>query len=99
MDNEQKEILDTAARWSNALIANDAEVIGSCMSEDWVIVGRDGIISKHNFLPHGASGDLSHEAMGLISEPPIEICSNMAVLTGRVTNDGHFKGLALSADE
>ncbi len=99
MDEERKNILDVAERWSKALTANDVEAIGSFMSEDWVIVGPDGVTAKHDFLPHVASGDLTHQAMDLVSEARIEIYGEVAVLTGRVTNNGHYKGTAFSADE
>lgn len=97
--DDRTAVLETAQRWSEALVANDAEAIGSFMSDDWVIVGPDGMTSKNDFLPHVASGDLTHEAMDLITEPRIEVYGDMAVFTGRVTNIGHFRGMAFTADE
>ena len=99
MDDVQKKILDTAESWSRALVANDAEAIGSFMSDDWVIVGPNGITTKRDFLPNVAGGYLTHEAMDLISEPRIEIYGDTAILSGRVTNNGHFRGVPFNADE
>lgn len=100
--NEEKvrqEILKLAEEWSKALVSNDAETIGSFMSDDWIIVGNNGFTGKQDFLPFIESGDLTHEAMDLQSEARIQIYGDTAVLTGRVTNNGHFRGEAFSADE
>ncbi|HEX8249610.1 MAG TPA: nuclear transport factor 2 family protein, partial [Pyrinomonadaceae bacterium] len=78
---------------------NDAQKIGSFMSDDWIIVGQNGITRKQDFLPFIESGDLTHEAMELIGEARVQIYGETAVLTGRVTNNGHYKGAPFSADE
>jgi ketosteroid isomerase-like protein len=99
MIDERADVLDTARQWAEALVSNVAEAIGSFMSDDWVIVGPDGVIKKDDFLPHVTNGDLTHDAMDLASEPRIEIYGDTAVLTARVTNSGHFKGKPFAADE
>lgn len=98
-DPVQQEILNFAEEWAKALVSNDAQKIGSFMSDDWVIVGKDGISRKQDFLPFIESGDLTHETMKLIGEARVKIYGDTAVLTGRVTNNGHYKGEAFSADE
>jgi ketosteroid isomerase-like protein len=95
----RQEILDLAEAWARALISNDARAIGSFMADDWVIVGKNGITGKRDFLPFIESGDLTHEAMDLVGEARVQIYGDAAVLTGRVTNNGHFRGEAFSADE
>jgi ketosteroid isomerase-like protein len=95
----RQEILNLAEEWATALVSNDAEAIGSFMSDDWVIVGNNGFTGKQDFLPFIESGDLTHEAMALQGEARIQIYGDTAVLTGRVTNNGHFKGEPFSADE
>jgi len=98
-DPVQQEILNLAEQWAKALVSNDARKIGSFMSDDWVIVGQNGITGKRDFLHFVESGDLTHEAMELIGEARVQIYGDTVVLTGRVTNNGHYKGEPFSADE
>ena len=100
MENDtRREILNIAEEWAKALVSNDAEAIGSFMSDDWVIVGQNGITSKQDFLPFIESGELTHETMELVGEARIQIYGDTAVLIGRVTNNGNFRGNTFSADE
>lgn len=98
-DPLRQEILNLAEGWAKALVSNDAAAIGSFMSDDWVIIGQNGITKKRDFLPFIESGDLTHETMELIGEARVKIYGDTVVLTGRVTNNGHFKGQPFSADE
>lgn len=96
---ERQHILELAQQWATALVSNDADAIGSFMDEDWVIIGPSGITGKQGFLPLVASGELTHEKMELIGEARVRIYGDTATLTGRVTNNGHYKGEPFSADE
>lgn len=98
-DSNRQEILNLAEDWAKAIVSNDADAIGSFVSDDWIIIGTNGITRKQDFLPLVESGDLTHETMQLVSEARVQIYGDTAVLTGRVTNNGHFKGEAFSADE
>lgn len=95
----EQEIIDFSEKWAAAIVSNDAESIGRFMAEDWVIVGDNGAATKQEFLSWVASGDVTHEAMQMVSEPRVKIYENTAILTARVTNNGHFKGQPFSADE
>ena len=99
MDEVRREILNFAESWAKALVSNDSEAIGSFMSDDWVIVGENGTTSKPEFLSWVASGDLTHETMEMVGEARIKIYGDTAVLTARVTNNGHYKNQPFSADE
>lgn len=98
-DLVKQEILNLAEQWARALISNDAQKIGDFMSDDWVIVGQNGITRKQDFLPSVESGDLTHETMELVGAARVQIYGDTAVLSGRVTNNGHYKGAPFSADE
>lgn len=98
-DAVRQEILILTEKWAKALVSNDADAIGAFMSDDWVIVGQNGITKKRDFLPSVESGELTHETMELIGEARIKIYGDTAILTGRVTNNGHFNGQPFSADE
>jgi len=95
----EQEILDFAERWAKAIVSNDAEAIGAFMSDDWAIVGDNGATNKQDFLSWISSGDLTHETMEMVGEARIRIYGDTAVLTARVTNNGHYKNQPFSADE
>lgn len=84
--------------WSQAIVSNDAGTIGRFMADDWVIVGESGITQKDDFLASVASGDLTHEKMeGSVKR--VRVYGDIAVVTARGTNNGHYKGQPFSADE
>ena len=98
-DTAEQEILNFAERWAKALVSNNAQSIGSFMSDDWIIVGENGATNKRDFLSWVESGDLTHETMEMVGEARIQIYGDTAVLTARVTNNGHYKNQPFSADE
>ena len=98
-DAAQQEILNFAEQWAEAIVSNAAEAIGSFMTDDWVIVGENGTTNKPDFLAWIAFGDLTHETMKMVGEARIQIYGETAVLTARVTNNGHYKNQPFSADE
>ncbi len=98
-DAVEREILDFAEQWAKAIVSNNAAAIGSFMADDWVIVGENEVTKKPDFLAWIESGDLTHETMEMVGEERIQIYGETAVLTARVTNNGHYKNQPFSADE
>ena len=49
MEIEKQELLDFSKRWDEAMVTNDADEIAKFMSDDWKIIGSDGITSKSSF--------------------------------------------------
>jgi ketosteroid isomerase-like protein len=96
--NEIQILEATPAAWEQAMVSNDADAIGRFMADDWVIVSERGVTTKEKFLAVVASGDLTHETFKgeIIS---VRQYGEAAVLTGRVRNDGHYKGQPFSSDE
>jgi len=96
--NEIQTLEAVSAVWDQALVSNDTEAIGRFMAEDWVIVSERGVTTKEKFLAVVASGDLTHETFEgeIIS---VRQYGEAAVLTGRVRNNGHYKGQPFSSDE
>ena len=94
----RKEVEDRSAAWEQAIVANDAEAIGEFMAADWVIVSETGITKRAEFLALIASGDLTHAHFkGEIRS--VRLHGDTAIVTGRVANNGAYKGRAFSADE
>lgn len=99
MRNDKQELLAVATNWAEAMVANDAERIGSFMSDDWVIVSERGIATKQHFLSYVESGALTHSAFEMASDARVETYGDMAVMTIRVKNTAHFGGQQFDADE
>ena len=84
--------------WAQAIVSNDAEAIGSFMSEEWVIVGETGVSERNGFLELIEAGDLTHDAMkGNVVR--VRRYNDVAVVISRGTNSGMFKGTPFSSDE
>src|SRR4029453_9874318 len=94
----RRELEQLSAAWDLAMISNDADAIGRFMADDWVIVSASGVTTRDDFLAVVASGDLTHDMFRgeIIS---VRRYGDAAVVTGRVRNNGHYKGAPFSADE
>ncbi len=96
--NEIQTLEATSAAWEQAIVSNEVGAIGRFMADDWVIVSERGITTKKDFLAVVASGDLTHETFkGEITS--VRQYGEAAIVTGRVRNNGHYKGQPFSSDE
>jgi ketosteroid isomerase-like protein len=95
----EQELLKLGSEWAEAMVANDAERIGSFMHDDWVIVSERGISTKERFLSFVESGALTHSAFDMSGEARIRVYGDTALLTARVINTAHFGGQQFDADE
>lgn len=100
-DNEaiKQELLKLGAEWAEAMVANDAERIGSFMGDDWIIVSDRGISTKQDFLSYVESGALTHSAFEMAGDARVKVYGDTAVMTIRVVNTAHFGGQQFDADE
>lgn len=95
----ETELLDISEAWSKAIVANDADAIGSFMTDDWIMVSERGVSSKEHFLSFVRSGQLTHDSMDLVELGKVTIYGNTAILAARVTNTAHFGGATFDANE
>ncbi len=95
----EQEFIDLGARWAEAMVANDADGIGSFMADDWVIVSERGISTREQFLAFVASGALTHSAFEMASTARVKQYGETAVMSIRVTNTAHFGWQQFDADE
>jgi ketosteroid isomerase-like protein len=99
-NEEVRELLDRAAAWRRAIMANDADAIGRFVSGDWVLVGPSGVGTREEFVSLVASGALTHSEMRPVEGTErVRVHGDLAVLTARVTNTAHFGGREFRADE
>ncbi|MCA1272874.1 nuclear transport factor 2 family protein [Streptomyces rubiginosohelvolus] len=85
--------------WAAAIVANDADRIGSFMADEWVIVSESGIADREEFLGYVRSGALTHSAMEAVAPPRVRVHGDTAVVTARITNTAHYGGQRFDADE
>ena len=98
METEKQELLDFSNRWDEAMVSNEADEITKFMSDDWVIVGSNGITNKASFLQLIASGILTHNRMDS-DETTIRIYGNTGILISRGTSAGTYNGESFSLYE
>ena len=84
-ETTKQELLKFGSDWAEAMVANDAERIGSFMSDDWVIVSDRGIATKQRFLSFVESGALTHSAFEMGDERDLD--STLALLDAFVTTE------------
>ncbi|MGQ0540450.1 MAG: nuclear transport factor 2 family protein [Blastocatellia bacterium] len=101
IDNQaiKQELLKFGSDWAEAMVANDAERIGSFMADEWVIVSERGISTEQQFMSFVESGTLSHSAFEMASDARVKVYGDTAVMSIRVTNTAHFGGQQFDADE
>ncbi|WP_457322576.1 nuclear transport factor 2 family protein [Roseateles sp. P5_E11] len=86
-------------RFNDAMVSNDVQRIAQCISEDWTLVTPEkGPISREAILHAIASGMLTHDSMTK-QVVRASVYGDMAVVTGRGSNTGTFRGEPISADE
>lgn len=96
IDDELLAVLD---EWQVAIVANDADRIGSFMADEWVMVSENGVTTAERFLALVRSGDLTHSAMERVGDARIRYYGEVVLLSTRITNTAHFQGIRFDADE
>lgn len=88
----ESEVRAVARAWDQAMVANDADAIGSYMADDWIITGPDGRTSgKAEFLALVRSGRLTHDVM-TSDELSVRLYGDAAVVLARGVSGGRFDG-------
>jgi ketosteroid isomerase-like protein len=94
----EEDLKRTFHQWDEAMIGNDALTIGAFMTDDWVIVGSDGITSKFSFLEYIQSGLLMHNRMDS-DQMHIKIYGDTGIVISRGTSAGTYSGQTFSLYE
>jgi ketosteroid isomerase-like protein len=88
----EEELLRLEKEFEQAVVNNDAKVIGRFLADDWIIVEPDGgMIDKSRFLGVIKSGALSHEMMES-DDLRVRLYGNAAIVTALTTSKGKFMG-------
>lgn len=81
--------------WCAAIVSNDADRISRFMSDDWVIIGTEGISNKEAFLELIRSGKLTHHTMDF-EHLRVRLYNDTFIISSRGTSAGHFDGQPFS---
>ena len=85
--------------FNQAMVSNDVARISACVADDWVLVTPEsGVVPGSRILHVIESGELSHDTMTK-DVTRVKVYGDVAVVTARGRNTGHFRGQRISADE
>ena len=97
MDEEQELIL-LGKSWDEAMVRNNVEEIAQYMTDDWVIVGSNGITTRGMFLESIKSGSVMHNKMDS-DEMTIKIYGDTGIVISRGTSAGTYNGKSFNLYE
>ncbi len=95
----EQEIFDISERWGEAIVANDADAIGTFMADDWIMVSERGVSTKEHFLSFVRCGQLTHSAMEMAELDSVRVYGDTAIIASRITNTAQFGGQTFEANE
>jgi ketosteroid isomerase-like protein len=85
--------------WAAAIVANDADRIGSFTEPDWLIVGPEGGPGRRDpFLQLVRSGELTHSEMSF-EVLRARVYGDVGVVLAHGTNKGTWQGESFASDE
>ena len=93
------ELAGVEEAFNRAMSSNDVQRISACVADDWVLVTPEaGVLQRSRILHVIESGELSHDTMTK-DVGRVRVYGDVAVVTARGLNTGHFRGQPISADE
>lgn len=95
METAEQQLQQTARDWDEAILTNEAALVSAFMTDDWVIVGADGVTNKTAFLQSIQSGMLTHNRMDS-EEMIIKVYGDTAVVISKGTSAGTFDKMEFS---
>ena len=95
----EDEVRAVSAAWDEALIGNDASLVASFMTDDWVYVGPDGVSPKSDIIGWIASGRLAHYTMTVLGADRVVRAGDAVLVTARKASSGTWDGVPYTADE
>jgi ketosteroid isomerase-like protein len=95
----EEEVRAFAAERDAALVGNDAALIASHMTDDWVYVDAGGVASKADVIGWIASGRLAHRTMKAVGGERVARIGDTVVVTARMASSGTWDGAPYTADE
>lgn len=95
----EDEVRAFSAVRDEALTGNDAALIASQMTDDWVYIGPDGITPKSDIIGWIASGRLAHHSMTTVGAERVVRAGDTVLVSARRASSGTWDGVPYTADE
>ena len=95
----EDEVRAVSAAWDEALIGNDAPLVASFMTDDWVYVTPNGPTPKVDIIGWIASGRLTHDSMAVVGTDRVVRAGDAVLVTARKASSGTWDGVPYTADE
>jgi ketosteroid isomerase-like protein len=95
----EDDVRAVSAAWDAALVRNDAPLVASFMTDDWVYVGPTGATPKADIIGWIASGRLVHHTMTVVGDERVVLAADTVLVTARKVSSGAWDGAPYSADE
>jgi ketosteroid isomerase-like protein len=95
----EAEVRAISAAWDRALISNDASLVASFMTDEWVYVGPDGPTPKADIIGWIAAGQLVHHTIAVVGIDRLVLAGDAVLFTARKTSSGTWEGAPYGADE
>jgi ketosteroid isomerase-like protein len=95
----EDEVRTFSAERDAALIGNDAQLIASYMTDDWVYLGPGGATPKADIIGWIASGRLAHHSMAVVGTDRVMRAGDAVLVTARKASSGAWDGVPYTADE
>jgi uncharacterized protein (TIGR02246 family) len=95
----EDEVRAVSAAYDEVLISNDASMVASFMTDDWVYVGPDGVTPKADIIGWIASGRLAHHTMTTVGTDRVARAGDAVLVTARKASSGPWDGVPYTADE
>jgi uncharacterized protein DUF4440 len=96
---DEDEVRAVSAASDVALVGNDADLIATFWTDDWVRVGTDGITPKADIIGWIASGRLAHHTMTVVGVERLARVGDTFVLTARKASSGVWDGTPYAVEE
>ena len=93
------EVRAVSLAWDEALTGNDADLIASFMTDDWVYVGPTGPTPKEDLVGWIASGRLAHFTMRPVGADRAVQVGDVVIFTARKASTGRWDGEPYAVDE
>lgn len=95
----EDEIRAAGAVADTALLSNDAELISTFFTDDWVFVSPSGITTKSELIGWIASGRLAHHTMTTVGAERIAPVGDSVIVTARRASSGTWEGTPYTTEE
>jgi ketosteroid isomerase-like protein len=90
----EQELLALETAWDDAVVSKDTTALDRIIADDFVMIGADGTVSDRRQLIAGIADPQLQIEPFQTEDVRVRIYGNVAVLTGRYSQRGRWKGQA-----